>query len=76
MSAEGAETPVPGDVVSIGATSGLQYVHITAAMAVELEALELASFPTAEPGDLYDRHELMVLAGDFAEGGVLSLIHI
>lgn len=62
----------PADVVAVGPQSGLQYVHLTAAMAVELEALELASFPTAEPADLYDRDELVILAGDFPEGGVVG----
>ncbi len=60
------------DVVAIGPRSGLHYVRLTAEMAVELEALELASFPTADPADLYDRHELAILARDFPEGGVVG----
>lgn len=61
-----------GDLVAVGPTSGLQYVRITPDMADELEALELASFPTALPVDLYDRHELEILANDFPEGGVVG----
>ncbi len=60
------------DVVAVGSRSGLCYVRIDASMAVELEALELASFPTAEPADLYDRHDLKILAADFPEGGVVG----
>lgn len=60
------------DVVAVGPTSGLQYVRITPAMAQELEALELASFPTADPEDLYDAHELELLANDFPEGTVVG----
>lgn len=41
-------------------------------MASELEALELASFPTASPVDLYNREELEVLAVEFPEGGVVG----
>lgn len=60
------------DVIAVGPRSGLQYVLITPAMADELEALELASFPTASPVDLYNRTELEVLASDFPEGGFVG----
>lgn len=61
-------TATPDDVVSVGPRSGLQYVRLTEAMAEEMEQLELASFPTADPEDLYDAAELRQLAQDFPEG--------
>lgn len=60
------------DVVALGPRSGLQYVRIAPSMADELEALELASFPTADPAELYNRDELEVLANEFPEGGVVG----
>lgn len=60
------------DIVAVGPRSGLQYVRIAAAMADELEALELSSFPTADPVDLYDAAELKILAAEFPEGGVVG----
>lgn len=60
------------DVISVGARSGLQYVRITAAMCEELAALELASFPTADPDDLYDADELEILFREFPEGSVVG----
>lgn len=63
---------VGDDVVAVGPRSGLQYVMPTVEMAVELEALELAAFPTADPDDLYDRHELATLAVEFPDGGVVG----
>jgi len=59
---------VPADVIAVGPRSGLQYVRITRAMAPALEALELLSFPTADPADLYDAAELEQLADDFPGG--------
>ncbi len=55
-------------VVAIGARSGLHYANIVPRWAEELEALELASYPTADPEDLYDRVELRKLARDFGHG--------
>ncbi len=55
-------------VVAIGARSGLHYATIVARWADELEALELASYPTADPKDLYNRVELRALATDFGLG--------
>lgn len=55
-------------VVAIGARSGLHYANIVPAWAEDLEALELASYPTADPDDLYNRHELEALATDFGHG--------
>ncbi len=55
-------------VVAVGARSGLRYAHIVPRWAVDLEALELASYPTADPADLYNRVELKALAGDFGVG--------
>lgn len=60
------------DVILVGPRSGLQYVQLTPEMADELEALELASFPTAAPADLYNREELEVLANEFPQGGVVG----
>ena len=62
----------PDDVVAVGPSSGLQYVQLAPWMAVELERLELMAFPTADPVDLYDRDELLVLAKEFPEGGVIG----
>ncbi len=62
----------PADVVAIGPRSGLQYVRLTAAMGAELEALELMSFPTVDPEELYDEYELGILAADFPEGTVVG----
>lgn len=60
------------DVVAVGPKSGLQYVRITTEMAQVLEDLELASFPTANPDDLYDANELQLLAKEFPEGTVVG----
>ncbi|MDH3299495.1 MAG: GNAT family N-acetyltransferase [Acidimicrobiia bacterium] len=55
-------------VVAIGARSGLHYANIVPRWAEDLEALELASYPTADPEDLYNRIELRALATDFGVG--------
>ena len=72
----GAENTEPAritpDIVSVGPKSGLQYVRMTAAMCKAMEALELQAFPTADPADLYDEAELLILAGDFPEGSVVG----
>jgi GNAT superfamily N-acetyltransferase len=60
------------DLVATGEVSGLQYVRITTDMADRLEELELLSFPTADPADLYDAGELVALAKDFPEGSVVG----
>ncbi len=60
------------DIVAVGPRSGLQYVNITASMADELEALELASFPTAEPKELYSAAEYVQLADEFPQGCVIG----
>lgn len=60
------------DVISVGETSGLNYVRITVDMAEELEALELASFPTADPNELYNAAEYVLLAEEFPEGSVVG----
>ncbi len=59
-------------IVAIGPSSGLQYVHITTSMADELEALELASFPTADPKELYSAAEYVLLAEEFPQGCVIG----
>ena len=56
------------DVVMVGERSGLRYAHIRPEWAADLAALELASYPTADPGDLYDEPALRILANDFAAG--------
>ncbi|MDH3293443.1 MAG: GNAT family N-acetyltransferase [Acidimicrobiia bacterium] len=55
-------------VVAVGARSGLWYTHIVPRWADDLEALELASYPTADPDDLYDSTGLRILATDFPQG--------
>lgn len=55
-------------VVAIGALSGLHYANIVPRWAEDLEALELASYPTADPEDLYNHVELRALAADFGRG--------
>ncbi len=56
------------DAVSVGERSGLRYARILPEWARELEALELASHPTADRNDLYDAHGFEQLAHDFSEG--------
>ena len=56
------------DIVMVGERSGLSYAHIRPEWAAELAALEHASYPTADPGDLYDEPSLLVLAGEFPGG--------
>ena len=56
------------EVVMVGARSGLAYAHIRTEWAGDLAALEHASYPTADPADLYDEASLLLLARDFAEG--------
>lgn len=57
-----------GQTVMTGARSGLRYTHIRAEWAADLAELELASYPTAEPEDLYDEPSLLLLARDYPEG--------
>ncbi|NNE73640.1 MAG: GNAT family N-acetyltransferase [Acidimicrobiales bacterium] len=71
-SAFAPDDTMSADVVAVGPRSGLQYVRITPEMGKELEALELASFPTAAPADLYDEAELISLANEFPEGSVVG----
>lgn len=61
------------EVVATGPRSGLRYVHLDARWADEIEAIELASFPTADPADLYDAAEVRHLAADFPEGCFVAL---
>lgn len=56
------------DVIRVGERSGLSYARIKPEWAPELAALELASYPTADPDDLYDEAGLRLLAVDFPEG--------
>jgi GNAT superfamily N-acetyltransferase len=57
-----------GGVVMVGPTSGLQYRHIRHEWAGVLEHLELSSFPTSNPDDLYHEYEFEALAHDFPTG--------
>ena len=57
----------------LGPTSGLVYRHLQPQWVIELEALELASFPTTDPEDLYDEAELTALAAGFPEGCFVGL---
>ncbi|WP_420611786.1 GNAT family N-acetyltransferase [Candidatus Spongiisocius sp.] len=54
-------------------TDDLRYVNLEARWAEELEALELRSFPSANPADLYSAGELVELAEVFPEGGFVVL---
>ena len=56
------------DIVMIGERSGLSYTHIRPEWAADLAALEQASYPTADPVDLYDEPSILLLANDFAAG--------
>ena len=54
--------------VVIGARSGLGYFPIRGEWAEAIAALEEASYPTADPADLYDAGSISLLAEDFADG--------
>ena len=56
------------EAMSVGERSGLTYACIVPEWAAELEALELASHPTADPHDLYDADAFDQLERDFSEG--------
>lgn len=66
----------PSDSVAwswTGPHSGLRYHHLHTRWAAELEAIELACFPTTDPDDLYDEAELIALAEVFPEGCFVGL---
>ncbi len=65
---ENPETVDGEAVIAVGASSGLRYAHIVPSWATRLEELELASYPTADPADLYNRTRLRALAEDFGQG--------
>ena len=52
----------------VGPRSGLTYTHIRTEWAADLADLEIASYPTADPVDLYDAPSIRMLAADFAHG--------
>ncbi len=54
--------------VMIGERSGLHYFTITVEWAEDIAALEQASYPTADPVDLYDAQGITRLAEDFPNG--------
>ncbi|GJM39541.1 MAG: N-acetyltransferase GCN5 [Acidimicrobiales bacterium] len=51
----------------------LRFVPIEPRWAEALEAIELASFPSTDPEDLYDADELRELASDFPDGSFVVL---
>ena len=53
--------------------SGLRYVHLAVEHAEALEQLELSTFDTIDPSDLYDTHQLTRLAEAFPEGNFVVL---
>lgn len=63
---------IPGDVIALGPQSGLQYTRLTEGMADAMEELELLSFPTALPADLYDAAEYRAVAREFPEGSYVG----
>lgn len=62
----------PAGVVALGPRSGLQYTRLAEDMAEAMEALELLSFPTALPADLYNATELRAVAREFPEGSYVG----
>jgi len=60
------------DLVSVGETSGIQYVRIVENICAALEALELQAFPSADHEDLYNESELVALTREFPEGSVVG----
>ena len=63
---------VEGTVVHIGEKSGLHYRHPRPEWSTEMEHIELSSFPTSNPEDLYNKEELEVLSRDFPQGGFVG----
>lgn len=60
------------DVIAIGPSSGLQYVHLAEPMADAMEELERMCFPTAKIEDLYYASEYRDVAREFPEGSVVG----
>ncbi len=60
------------DVIAIGPSSGLNYVHLAAPMADAMEELERMCFPTANVEGLYDANEYRNVAREFPEGSVVG----
>lgn len=56
------------DVVHVGERSGLRYAHLRPEWGEEVEQVELACYPTADPDDLYNALRLRWLACDFPDG--------
>lgn len=52
----------------VGERSGLCYFPVRTEWAENIAALEQASYPTADPADLYDADGIALLAKDFADG--------
>ena len=63
---------VEGTVVYVGEKSGLHYRHPRPEWSTEMEHIELSSFPTSNPEDLYNKEELEVLSRDFPQGGFVG----
>ncbi|MDG2028034.1 MAG: GNAT family N-acetyltransferase [Acidimicrobiales bacterium] len=51
----------------------LRFVHIEPRWAHDLEAIELASFPSTDPEHLYNAEELALLAHEFPAGSFVAL---
>jgi GNAT superfamily N-acetyltransferase len=67
--AGGGASPLPW----IGPQSNLRYERLRPEWAEQLEALELACFPTTDPADLYHGWEIALLAEVFPEGCFVGL---
>jgi GNAT superfamily N-acetyltransferase len=65
-------TDHPADLVAVGPRSGLQYTRLTEEMADAMEELEVLSFPTALPEDLYSAAEYRDVAREFPEGSYVG----
>ncbi len=65
---------LPDDVVAVGPRSGLEYTRLTRPMAKSLMELELETFPTAHPDDLYDQEEIESVADDFQVGTFVGFV--
>ena len=56
------------EVVHVGERSGLRYANLLPEWGEEVEEVELACYPTADPDDLYNATRLRWLAQDFSDG--------
>ena len=54
--------------IHLGETSGIRYMNPQVDWVGGMTQLELSSFPTSDPEDLYNESELKALVEDFSEG--------